>query len=139
MIICTPIAFAGRVDVYFAGSNPGTVAYPGICQIMISRGRQYHCRRSPLHRQPCLLRRKFQKQTKGAEHDGADEGKAVVHGQGVWLRQAEQHEDPGKQGADPVVEPDGGASTYSYDYDDLYRLETAEGSYRGANETPVTH
>lgn len=29
----------------------------------------------------------------------------------------------------------GGSSTYSYDYDDLYRLTTAEGSYKEANES----
>lgn len=28
----------------------------------------------------------------------------------------------------------GGASSYSYDYDDLYRLTNAEGSYKGSNE-----
>jgi hypothetical protein len=28
----------------------------------------------------------------------------------------------------------GGASTYSYDYDDLYRLTTAEGSFKGSKE-----
>lgn len=28
----------------------------------------------------------------------------------------------------------GGSSTYSYDYDDLYRLKTAEGSFKGSNE-----
>src|SRR5690606_2333617 len=37
----------------------------------------------------------------------------------------------------PVPSPNlmGGSSIYSYKYDDLYRLETAEGHYRGANET----